>query len=69
VEQQPYATDMSPCDYDFFAKITEPLRGTRYDTREIIYSVGRLLLDINRNGHAYDVLTPSTNLAEGVTYG
>jgi hypothetical protein len=36
-------------DYDLFAKMKEPLRGTRYNTREeIIGAVGRSLLDINR---------------------
>jgi hypothetical protein len=46
-------TDMSPCDYDLFAKMKEPLRGTRYGTREeIIHAVGRSLLDINRSGRA-----------------
>ena len=24
---------MCPCDYDFFAKVKEPLRGTRYDVK------------------------------------
>jgi hypothetical protein len=44
---------MSLCDYDFFAKMKEPLRGTRYNTREeIIRAVGRSLLDINRSGRA-----------------
>jgi hypothetical protein len=28
--------DMSPCDYNRFAKMKEPLRGTRYNTREEI---------------------------------
>jgi hypothetical protein len=43
---------MRPCDYDLFAKMKEPLRGTRYSTREeIIGAVGRSLLDINRSGH------------------
>jgi hypothetical protein len=42
---------MSPCDYDLFAKMKEPLRGTRYNTREeIIHAVGRSLPDINRSG-------------------
>jgi hypothetical protein len=40
-------------DYDLFAKMIEPLRGTRYSTREeIIGAVGRSLLDINRSGRA-----------------
>jgi hypothetical protein len=44
---------MSPCDYDIFAKMKEPLRGTRYNTREeIIRAVGRSLLDINTSGRA-----------------
>jgi hypothetical protein len=44
---------MSPCDYDLFAKMKEPLRGTRYNTREeIIRVVERSLLDINRSGRA-----------------
>jgi hypothetical protein len=44
---------MSPCGYDLFAKMKDPLRGTRYNIREeIIRAVGRSLLDINRNGHA-----------------
>jgi hypothetical protein len=47
----PYSPDMSPCDYDLFAKMNEPLRGTRYNKRgEIIHAVGRSLLDINRSG-------------------
>ena len=53
IEQPPYSPDMSPCDYDLFAKMKEPLRGIRYNTREaIIRAVGRSLLDINRSGRA-----------------
>ena len=26
------STDMSPCDYDLFSKVKEPLQGTRYNT-------------------------------------
>jgi hypothetical protein len=49
----PYSTDMSPCDYDLFYKMKEPLRGTCYNTREeIIRAVGQSLLDINRSGRA-----------------
>jgi hypothetical protein len=44
---------LSPCDYDLFAKMKEPLRGTCYNTREeIIRAVGQSLLDINRSGRA-----------------
>ena len=28
-EHQPYSPDTSPCDYDLFAKVKEPLRGAR----------------------------------------
>jgi hypothetical protein len=44
---------MSPCDYDIFSKMKEPLQGTRYKTREqIIRAVGASLLDINRRARA-----------------
>ena len=33
-EHPPYFPDISPCDYDIFAKVKEPLRGTRYSTRD-----------------------------------
>jgi transposase len=49
LEHPPYSPDMSPCDDGLFAKVKEPLRGTRYNTREeIIHAVGWTLLDINR---------------------
>ena len=42
---------MSPFDYDVFAKVKEPLRGTRYNTRdELIRSVGRSVRDIIKDG-------------------
>jgi hypothetical protein len=46
---------MSTYDYHLFAKMKEPLQGTRYNTREIIHAVGRSLLGINRSGRANDV--------------
>ena len=50
LEQSPYSPDMSPCDYDLFAKMKEPLRRLRYNTRGVIIrAVGRSLLDINVN--------------------
>jgi len=53
LEPPSYSADMSPCDYDLFAKMKEPLRGIRYNTREaIIRAVGRSLLDSNRSGCA-----------------
>jgi hypothetical protein len=36
LEQPPYSPDMSPFDYDLFAKMKEPLRGIRYNTRQVI---------------------------------
>jgi transposase len=55
-EQPPGSPDMSPRDYDVFAKMREPRRWTHYNTREeIIPAVGRSLLDINRIGHADDI--------------
>ena len=40
LEYPPYPSDMSPCDYDLFAKVKEPLRGTRYNTRdELIHTI------------------------------
>ncbi|PNF29374.1 hypothetical protein B7P43_G07838, partial [Cryptotermes secundus] len=56
LQHPPYSPDMSPCDYDLFAKMKEPLRGLRYNTREeIILAVGWSLLDINRCGRANGV--------------
>jgi histone-lysine N-methyltransferase SETMAR len=53
LEHPPHSPDMSPRDYDLFAKMKEPLRGTRYSTtEEIIHAVGRSLLDINRSGRS-----------------
>jgi hypothetical protein len=44
-------------DYNLFAKMKEPLRGTHYNTRaKIICAVGHLLLDIYRSGRANGVL-------------
>ncbi|PSN42895.1 hypothetical protein C0J52_23444 [Blattella germanica] len=41
LEHPPYSPDMSPCDYDLFSKVKEPLRRNRYNTREaIIHAVG-----------------------------
>jgi transposase len=53
LEHPPYSPDMSPCDYDLFAKMKEPLRGKRYNTRDaIIGAIGRSLQDVNRDGRA-----------------
>ena len=49
LEHPPYSRDMSPCDYDPFAKVKEPLPGTRYKTRdELIRAIGRSIRNINK---------------------
>ena len=53
LEHLPYSHDMSPCNYDLFAKVKEPLRETRYITRdELIRAIERSILNINSNGGA-----------------
>ena len=53
LEQPSYSPDMSPCDHDLFVKMNEPLRGIRYNTREVIIrAVGRSMLDSSRSGRA-----------------
>ena len=38
-------------DYDLFAKVKEPLRGTKYNTRdELIRAIGRPIWNINKDG-------------------
>jgi transposase len=61
LQHPPCSPDMSPRDY-LFSTMKEPLRGTRYNTREegtryntreeFIRVVRRSLLDINRSGRA-----------------
>ena len=53
LENPPYSPDMSPCDYYLFAKVKEPLRGTRYNTRvEILHGIGWSIRIINKDGLA-----------------
>ena len=53
LEHPPYSPDMSPCDYDFFVQVKEPLRWTRYNTRdELIRAIGRSIGNINKEGRA-----------------
>ncbi|KAJ4450034.1 hypothetical protein ANN_01441 [Periplaneta americana] len=53
LEHPPYSPDMSPCDYNLFTKVKEPLRGTRYNTRdELIRAIGRSIRNINKDGRA-----------------
>ena len=49
----PHSPDMSPCDYDFFTKVKEPLLGTRYNTRDkLILAIGRSIQNIKKDGSA-----------------
>ena len=44
---------LSPCDYDLFARVEEPLRGTRYNTKdELIRVIGRSIRNPNKDGRA-----------------
>ncbi|KAJ4430144.1 hypothetical protein ANN_22354 [Periplaneta americana] len=53
LEYPSFSPDMSPCDYDLFAKVKEPLRGNRYNTRdELIHGIGQSIWNINKNGRA-----------------
>ena len=53
LEHPPYSPDTSPCDYDLFAKVKEPPRGTRYNTRdELIRVIGWSIRNINKDGRA-----------------
>jgi transposase len=36
VPQAPYSPDMAPCDFWLFPKLKRPLKGSRFDSREII---------------------------------
>ena len=48
-----YSPDRSPCDYDIIAEVKEPLRGTRYSTRdELIRAIVRSIRNINKDGSA-----------------
>ena len=50
LEHPPYSSDKSPCDYDL-AKVKEPLRGTRYNTRdELIRDIVRSIRCIKKHG-------------------
>jgi histone-lysine N-methyltransferase SETMAR len=50
VEHPPYSPDMSPCDFDLFPKMKEPLWGEWFrSVEEIMQAVGRSLATINRN--------------------
>ena len=48
--QETYGRDMSPCDYDLFSKIKEPLEGIQFQSRVDIQRVlNRSVREISRN--------------------
>ena len=48
---------MSSCNYDLFAKVKEPLRGTQYKTRdELIRTTGLSIGNINKEGRTDNIL-------------
>ena len=52
LEHPPYSPDMSPCDLNLFARVKEPLRGTRYSTRDdFIRAIGQSIRNTNKDGH------------------
>ena len=54
LEHPQYSPDMSPWHYDLFAKVKEPLRGTRYNTRnELTLAVRRFVR--NGNGRFWNI--------------
>ena len=58
LEHPPYSPDMSPCVYDLFIKVKEPLRGSWYSTRDelnIRVIIGRSIQKINKDGRADSV--------------
>ena len=51
LEHPPYSPDMSPCNYYLFAKVKEPLRCIRYNTKyEFIHVIGWSIRNINKDG-------------------
>ena len=49
-QHPPYPPNMSQCDYALFANVKEPLRGTRYNTRdELIRAIGRIIRNTNKD--------------------
>ena len=53
LEDPAYSPHMSRCYYDLFVKVKEPLRGTRYNTRdELIYVIRFSIWNVNKGGRA-----------------
>ena len=65
LEHPPYSPDMGPCNYDLFAKLKEPLRGTRYNTsNELIPVIWRSIGNISKDGRTivYDAFQTFGNI-------
>ena len=68
LERPLYSPNMTPGDYDHFAKVKEPLRGTQYKTRdELIRAVERSIRNIDGDGRVYSVRR-LPNVWENVIY-
>jgi len=53
----PYSPDLSPCDFDLFPKMKEPVRGIRFRTvPEILQAVDGSIRTINTTDAAKDIL-------------
>ena len=53
LDHPPYSPNMSPCDYDLFAKVKEPLRGIRYNIwDERIRTIGWSIRNVNKDVRA-----------------
>ena len=65
-ETSTYSPHMSPCDHDLFAEGKEPLRGSRYNTRdELIRAVGRSNTEHQQRWTRWWCTTPSKHLKKG----
>ena len=68
LEHPPYSPYISPCDYDLFAKVKEPLRWTWYSTRdELIRAIRQSKRNINKDERADGVRRLPDILTKGDT--
>ncbi|KAJ4450086.1 hypothetical protein ANN_01493 [Periplaneta americana] len=53
LEHPPYSPDVSPCDYDLFPRLKEPIRSKRFaDIASVLHAVGQSIREIYRNNLA-----------------
>ncbi|KAJ4439212.1 hypothetical protein ANN_07331, partial [Periplaneta americana] len=55
LEHPLYSPDMSPCDYDLFPQLKEPLRGKRFPDIASVHAVGQSIREIDRNNLANNI--------------